>query len=72
MWKSICKGMDSFFRFITFKIINGEGVRFWHDPWCIGEPVYTLFPSCYDLAVAKWGSVREHMVRTRVSCSWNI
>lgn len=28
VWKGICKGMDSFFRLVIFKVNNGERVRF--------------------------------------------
>lgn len=69
VWKGICKGMDSFFRFTGFKINNGEIVSFWQDPWCEREPLCTLFPECYGLAVDKHGSVKDHMIRSRVFCS---
>lgn len=34
VWANICKGEEGIFRFVRFKINNGERVRFWHDPWC--------------------------------------
>lgn len=64
--------MDSFFILVFFKVNNGERVRFWHDPWCSREPLRVFFPNYYDLAVEKWGSVKDHLIRSRVFWSWNI
>lgn len=72
VWKGICKGVGSFFRYVRFRVNNGKRVRFWHDPWCGAVPLYHLFPSCYSMAKNKRGFMNNHMIRTRVYCSWNM
>lgn len=72
VWKGICKGLGSFFRYARFWVNNGERVRFWHDPWCGVVLLYFLFPSCYSVAKDKGVSLNYHMTRIRVYCSWNI
>lgn len=69
VWKGICKGLGSFFRFAKFLVHNGEGMKFWWDPWCEREPLCNLFPSCYSLVEDKWRSVKDHMIWSRVLCS---
>lgn len=40
-WKSISNELDSFLRFTSFKVGNGEYIRFWEDHW-IGEISFKL------------------------------
>lgn len=40
--------------------------------WCTHVLLALLFPSCYSLAQNKWGSVKDHMIRSIVLCSWNL
>lgn len=72
VWKGICIGKDQLSQFIQFKINKGDRVSFWHDRWCSTSSLAQLFPQCYHLAVCKQGSVRDHMVRLRALCSWNL
>lgn len=69
MWKSISMGKENFF---WFKINNGERVRYWVDPWCDRRPLAMVFLSCFNLTVNKGGLVKDHIIRSRVFCSWNI
>lgn len=68
--KAYSKGQNSFPTILVLKSTT-ERVFFWHDLWCSDEPLSRLFPSCYDIADCKWGSVEEHMIRSRFFCSWN-
>lgn len=63
VWKGICKGLGSFFRYARFLVNNGKRVRFWHDPWCGAVPLYLLFPSCYGVAKDKGVFMNNHMIR---------
>lgn len=72
VWKGIREGAELISRFTRLKVNNGEKVLFWHDTWCASKPLSSLFSSCYSVARRKWGSDRDHMIRTRVWCSWNI
>lgn len=56
VWKGICKEMDSFFRFVTFKINNGECVVL--DSRCTFSILLVM------ILRSKWGLVKEHMVRS--------
>lgn len=60
------------FSIYSLKVTKGDKVLFWHDPWCSIEPLCHLFSSCYNLSACKWGSVIEHMIRTRIFYSWNL
>lgn len=62
VWKDIYKGMESFSRLISFRVHNGEMMGFWQDPWCTCDPLCFLFPECYDLAIDKWGLVKDHLI----------
>lgn len=72
VWKGICKGLGSFFRYTRFCVNNDERVRFWHNPWCGAVLLCLLFPSCYGMVEDKGGFVKNHMIRSRVFCSWKI
>lgn len=72
VWKGVYKGVGSLSRLIRFKVNNGKRVLFWHDLWCSNEPLSLslslLFPSCYNVAGCKWGTMEDHMIQTRVLC----
>lgn len=72
VWKCIFKGMDSFVKFTRFKVDDGENVLFWTDPWCSRVALCRLFPGFFSLAAGKTRSVKDHMIRSRAFCSWNI
>lgn len=72
VWKNISKGKDDFFHWIRFKDNDGGRVRFYLDPWCFRDPLAIIFPNCFNLAVNKRGTVKEHMKRSGSICSWNI
>lgn len=72
IWRGIAEGIGLFSRFIRFKVNNEEQVSFWYDSYCSTLPLCSFFPSCYKLANVKRGTIRNHMIRSRVWCSWNI
>lgn len=72
LWKGISIGEDSLFRYVRYKINNGEWVCFWLDLWCERGCLARLFPNCYVLSECKRGSVNDHMIRTQSLFSWNI
>lgn len=63
VWNKIFKGMYSFTCFTCFKVNIGERIWFWHDAWCSRVALW---------AERKFGSVEDHMIRSRVFCSWNL
>lgn len=71
VWKSILSETVDFFKHIRFKVNKGNKVLFWMDLWCTSEPLNILF-SCFNLALAKNGLVQDHMIRSRVFCSWDL
>lgn len=72
LWKGICRNLGDFFKHIKFKVNKGDRVKFWLEAWCSREPLCDLFSSCFSLAQSKYGSVAEHMIRSRVFCSWDL
>lgn len=64
--------MDVFSSLIRFKVNKGDRIRFWLDVWCARDPLYILFLSCFNLARSKFGMVLEHMIRSRMLCSWDL
>lgn len=72
IWKGVCKGLDDFFRLIKFKVNKGNRVKFWLDAWCLRDPLCVMFLACYNLALSKTGLVQNHLILSRVICSWNI
>lgn len=72
VWKGIYSVKGLFSQPISFKVNKGDRVSFWHDPWCTKVPIVPLFPSCYRFTQNKWGSVKNHMIRTTILCSWNL
>lgn len=72
VWKDICARKEQFSRFICFEVNKGDRVAFWHDSRCTSSSLAYLFPSYYSLVVCKQGSISDHMIRTRLFCSWNL
>ena len=40
---------NEFFKHITFKIGNGDGIRFWEDTWLGDNPLSMQYPSLYNI-----------------------
>nr|GEV83627.1 RNA-directed DNA polymerase, eukaryota, reverse transcriptase zinc-binding domain protein [Tanacetum cinerariifolium] len=48
----VSKGID-FFKFMRFKLGNGENARFWEDRWIEGDTFKKCFPRVYALELCK-------------------
>nr|GEW42979.1 RNA-directed DNA polymerase, eukaryota [Tanacetum cinerariifolium] len=48
----VSKGID-FFKFMRFKLGNGENARFWEDRWIKGDTLKKCFPRVYALELCK-------------------
>lgn len=72
VWKGIMLVEEEFFERVKFKVNKGNRVRFWQDVWCSREPLQSLFPSCFGLAIAKQGAVKDFVIHSRVFSSWDL
>jgi hypothetical protein len=61
LWKFIRQGWDHLFPFLSFKVGNGERVRFWYDVWCGDGPLKVVFPGLFSIAGDRNASVANLM-----------
>lgn len=66
------KGMNLIARFSRFKVNKGHRVQFRTNLWCSSLPLCIIFLNLYNLAEGKSDSIKSHMIRSRVLCSWNV
>lgn len=55
-----------------FQINNGESVKFWYDLWCCWVPLKDMYPLLFSLTLKKQGCVKDHVIRNRSLCLWNL
>jgi hypothetical protein len=78
LWKAIRKEWDRFVPFISFRVGDGESVKFWHDKWCGGFPFKVLYPELFsisrdrDASVAALSSFRNGKLHWEISFSQNV
>ena len=53
MWKSIRKGVESFFGHVLYAAGEGFHIRFWHDPWNSPTTLKDLYPAMFAIAANK-------------------
>ena len=69
---------DHFFPFLSFKVGNGERVRFWSDVWCGDRPLKVVYPWLFliagdrDALVADLMSFRNGVLHWELTFSQNV
>ena len=48
-WKGIMRVKDDFFKHISFTLGNGQGIRFWEDPWLGDVPLSAQYPMLFNI-----------------------
>ena len=74
-WKAISSLYGKFYQILSFKVGNGNKVRFWEDIWLGKNSLEVLFPSLFRLSILKSRSILEFFDQSSlpfgVSTSWN-
>ena len=53
MWKSIRKGVESFFSHVLYAAGEGFHIKFWHDPWSSPTALKDLYLALFAIVVNK-------------------
>ena len=72
LWKFIRRGWDHFFPFLSFKVGNGDRVRFWHNAWCGGLPLKVIYPVLFSIAGDRDASVAALMSFRNGTLHWEL
>jgi hypothetical protein len=48
-WKGLTKQKETFFKYGSFIVGDGEGVRLWEDTWLGAEPLASQCPNLYAI-----------------------
>jgi hypothetical protein len=72
LWKFIRRGWDHFLPFLSFKVENGERVRFWFDVWCGDRPLKVVYPGLFSIAGNRDASVADLMSLRNGVLHWEL
>jgi hypothetical protein len=61
-----------FLRFLTFSVVNGERVKFWHDQWCGVSPLKGAFPELFSIAADKDAVVADLLSVRNGKIHWEV
>jgi hypothetical protein len=61
---------DTFFKFGSFRVGDGEGTRFWEDPWLDDAPLASQFPSLYAIVNHKNVTVANTITENGLNISF--
>ena len=74
-WKAISSLYGEFLQMVSFKVGNGNNVRFWEDKWLGKKPLEELFPSLFRLSSSKSRPISDFLdgstLRLEGNISWN-
>lgn len=59
LWEEIFKLSTSFMRFLSFKVRNGQRIKFWKDTWLGSLPLEIHFPNLYRISTKKDSTVAK-------------
>lgn len=63
---------EVFGNFVRMKVGRGDRVRFWKDIWCGEVSLEAAFPSIFQLAGKKDGSVHKHYILNDDRIIWHL
>jgi hypothetical protein len=63
---------EGFSRFVRYEVEDGSIVRFWHDLWCVKQPLKLSYPELFSIARCKDAWVADHMQLRNGNVHWNI
>jgi hypothetical protein len=63
LWKGIMLGRDKFCSYIELVAGRGDRVLFWHDIWCGGIPLKSLFPVLFSCSSNKTAFIESLLIR---------
>lgn len=72
LWKGICKGYEVFQKNVTMLVGRGDRVQFWKDVWVGETPLEAIFPTMYQLAGLKEGTILQHYALNGKEISWRL
>lgn len=67
-WVGIAKNDASFLRFVQFKAVNVQKIRFSKDVWLKDTPLELILPDLYSIALKKEATVADCWVDDH--CDW--
>ena len=75
-WKAISSLYREFHQLVSFKVGNGNKVRFWEDAWAGENPLQVMFPSLFRLSSLKSHPISDFHNQSGPSfegvTSWNL
>uniref|UniRef100_A0A453N509 Reverse transcriptase zinc-binding domain-containing protein n=1 Tax=Aegilops tauschii subsp. strangulata TaxID=200361 RepID=A0A453N509_AEGTS len=73
-WRSIQRIKEEIRLGISFSIGNGNGAKFWLDPWLGTEPIRVSYPGlfliCADLSALVFSTLRDGQWQVRSRCTF--
>lgn len=69
--KNIRNGWGSFSNLVSFKVVDGSCIYFWHDVWCGVATLKSYFPELYSIARDKEAFVLGYLDSLGTSIHWN-
>ena len=48
-WKGIMRVKNDFFKHVSFTLGNGQGIKFWEDPWLSVTPLSAQYPASFSI-----------------------
>jgi hypothetical protein len=63
---------DSFAKHVRYEVGDGSSVLFWHDVWCVEQPLKVSFPKLFTIACGKDACMADNMQLQNGNIHWNI
>ena len=68
----VLRPWEHFSPFLSFKVGNGERMRFWHDVWCGDLPLKVVYPGLFSIAGERDASVAALMAFRNGALHWEM
>ena len=69
-WSGLMDAKNDFLNCGTFKLQNGEQIRFWEDKWLGSTSLKNYYPALYNLVIRKHDTVSKVMSSTPLNVSF--
>jgi hypothetical protein len=69
-WKGLMNQKDTFFKYGSFRVGDGEGTRFWEDTWLGDAPLANQFPNLYAIVNHKNVTVASSFTENGLNISF--